>query len=511
MSRLGGPGSVTERIKSICLTHMQEWLRLCDEVVMTEFPDFHMIHAFHVFALAKAGAGGAEEADPTEVKQCLARLAYCFNVPSFELAQQFDRLRPIAVAHHNRTGSTHRDSWQYAWLHRGRNVDASALQRALQAYLGWGVSTSGVERSFAVARRLLLHRERASDAVMFNTMKLAQPMPTAEQEVQRTIGLARELWAAQYGTARHGTSHKPGLKRKKPENTMEGFMRQRRVSVGEAAASNPSQVVHPMAHTSTELSDTMKEEIEHQRQKRQKRMAEAVAFGHVSLDECPAGFAATAEQEQRTQDKNDMAAARRKARVAQVVSPQGLSTESIASMKMFVSADAQEHVARVFPGVGTVDLLDAEVLIVKSLIMSDLGSKLQLAALLTGAYIITPAFFKGSRACVKHSPALQVWRRLHITGPFEERHVGIVQLLKAASEKRGKFKVLGKDAFLAAHAKAGARSKKLFFVLKASTEGHGPIAGIPGVKALFFQQFQELITRVDQFHTVGTVDTLPPQ
>ena len=73
-----------------------------------------------------------------------------------------------------------------------------ALGHVLQRYLGWGISTSGVEHGFARMRRLLEHRGASTDDGKLNWMVLSEALPDNSNESDSTIARAQEFWCENY-------------------------------------------------------------------------------------------------------------------------------------------------------------------------------------------------------------------------------------------------------------------------------------------------------------------------
>jgi hypothetical protein len=264
-------------------------------------------------------------------------------------------------------------------------------------------------------------------------------------------------------------------------------------------AASASDVLSP-------LPPEFDKEIAFQLDKYERRQAEALSFGHLQVHELSHDELARARVLQQGKEANDKKAVRAKARKDQAMSPSRLSVDTISSMKIFVAPD---FAGQAFPGNLTDNMLDADVFIVPSLVLSDLGVKAQLAACMVGAYLIQPVFFKNGKHCVKYHRALNTWRRLHLTAKFREGHPKVADLLRAGCAKRGsRGRLLDTvDAIVTAREQARASTRNLFIVLKSSRDGAGPLEGLPaGMNCKLINEFQESIARVDPTKTAGTGD-----
>ena len=138
---LGGLGRVTEDLKERCLRHLRAWVHVCGLVIEAEFPDFDLVHAFSAFDLTYA----ANELNE-EMRDSLRHLSLQFRVDEETLQREFTRVMPLARAQMTRYNCSSQEAWRRAAANRR---DCTSLQFVLQRAIGWGVSTSGVERNFA--------------------------------------------------------------------------------------------------------------------------------------------------------------------------------------------------------------------------------------------------------------------------------------------------------------------------------------------------------------------------
>jgi hypothetical protein len=171
ITTFGGPGSI-EQVKQTCLARMQEWVSLCDYIIAAEFPDFELIHAFWIFNVVtgsrtKTGHGYFDD-DPELVAACateraaaFARLATAFGVDEVALTEQFNKCLPTARHRAMHYGCSNAEAWKFAAFGGARHMKMNSLLSVLQRYLGFGISTSGVEHTFSTMRDALAHRKQA--------------------------------------------------------------------------------------------------------------------------------------------------------------------------------------------------------------------------------------------------------------------------------------------------------------------------------------------------------------
>ena len=177
---------------------MSRWADMAKAVVDAEFPDFLVVTAFSVFALAEENKAVGEVAvDQTHCQ----RLAKLFSVDAQVLACQIARHRPTAQAIKNSTQCSNHEAWQKT-VQRSREVRASAevglmldaLQPVVMRYLVWSCSTAGVEQSFSVGDRLGAERTPASQITESLTLRAAFDKLSANER-KEVVSRAQELFA----------------------------------------------------------------------------------------------------------------------------------------------------------------------------------------------------------------------------------------------------------------------------------------------------------------------------
>ena len=96
-----------------------------------------------------------------------------FDVNADELKGHFFDHVDIVQCRYIETRCTNMDAWAYVVMQPRRGHCVQALRQVLCRYMAFGVSTSGVEHTFAVAKRELLHRA-GSEHMDFAILKVLE-------------------------------------------------------------------------------------------------------------------------------------------------------------------------------------------------------------------------------------------------------------------------------------------------------------------------------------------------
>ncbi len=193
---LGGLSSVTDDILTRCLARMQNWIRLARGVMSAECPDYDVI--------ASLGAFNLKEDTIPDLEHFIKTLAKILKLDNDALLAQTLWLRPVALYLFKSTGITAEEAWKQACLRRFRDKTKPAeLQSALQRLLGWGISTSGVERTFATNLWLCgSSRSELSDATISNELRIYYGDPADDEKV---CEMAQLEWARVYSCERQAS------------------------------------------------------------------------------------------------------------------------------------------------------------------------------------------------------------------------------------------------------------------------------------------------------------------
>jgi hypothetical protein len=255
--QIGGPGSVTAGIKTRCIGRMKAWVALAADVLKAEFPEWELCQAMSLFNLTLAGVARPASAERGSARHArkraeektqsdmFHRLANAYGVDHTRLKAQYEDHLPIASKAAITHGADNLSAWQ-ASLKRtqGRKLTrqrhpVDALRPVLVGYGGLGVSTSGVEHSFATSRWLLgTTRTYESEEAEADAIKVVKDRKPAEEV--KVIEHAQRTWlrlgfGAVRSTSREERIDKNTQKPSQQKHPTEiGFLRERRKSVDAA-------------------------------------------------------------------------------------------------------------------------------------------------------------------------------------------------------------------------------------------------------------------------------------
>lgn len=139
---------VSDTVKRQALQEFQAWLQLCECTAKAEFPDFEVLNSMCVFNLGEQSSFGGDT--PTEISQCLRRIAQALKLEPFLLKTEWEKLRPIAAAQKQCQNLENREAWRAAFEHTQKTCPLrekyglQSLPVALQAYMCWSPSSHPV-------------------------------------------------------------------------------------------------------------------------------------------------------------------------------------------------------------------------------------------------------------------------------------------------------------------------------------------------------------------------------
>jgi hypothetical protein len=524
---------------------MRQWMALCDYIIAAEFPDCDLVHAFWVFNVrgsrAKAGHGYFHD-DPTMIAACaeqrtgaFRRLATAFKVDEAGLTEQFNKCLPVARHQATTRGSSNGEAWQFAAQNVGRHTALSSLLPVLHRYFGFGMSTTGVEHTFATARDVLEHRGSAKPDKVVQLLVLSREFPQQESEVYEIVGEAMELWARFRGAARTGGAHfDRGVARpcqSGPSSGAGGTTGERSVSGGRSGKDSLSREawlrarrravaseVHdqdPGRHLQSDirpvddegaLPPELQQEVKFQREKRSKRKFEALELDYLCKEEITDEVQGSAQKFPKGRAKLHKQAENKRARDQKKREPERLTLEELNGHKVYVKqSDAAAVIDRVHAlGAETVsDVTDCTVLVVERLDPASLGRKTLWAAMLLGTYIVMPEFLHGKpSAILKYQAAIGFWRSTFITQKIQEKRKAMVELLLAVCARpESKWQILPSEAALARAWEAARRTGKAGQVVILARNGERRASG---PKVMYLDEFQASIDKADATRTLSS-------
>ena len=295
------------------LNHLSCWVRLAKEVAETEFPGFRVLAAFAVFSLSEGNTRGQQDSLGVGCKSNedhFARIAQVLGIDGDQLREQFYEMQPFAQnVKSARPGVSNPQAWQEALDRAGARgtLPLAALRPALQAWMAWTSSTSGIEQNFSQMERIFGARTNNSgDSTYLDllTVVVEKLTPSEETAVVRD---AREIWVERYGPARRKLRDRidKGVKRGPREagaaadgsfKTEAAFIRKRGADVRELHSQWVRDGMRQGAakrvrDAAAELwTDKMDDEVNFQQTKRHKRLVDAARENQVLPKERDAGL-----------------------------------------------------------------------------------------------------------------------------------------------------------------------------------------------------------------------------
>ena len=299
--RAGVPPNIIER----CVKRMSCWVRMCLEVIKSEFPSFSLFSAFSIFHLPDQAKTLEVEPDQA-LKDRLERLAAFFAVDPDELESEYLNMYHLSMTTKNsRPNLTNFEAWgaavsriQTSRRETRHNHSTAHLMPVLHAWLGWSCTTSGVEQDFAFLTALLKKsNNRMNDDTVENIMIIGVDRLEPEKQT-RAIVHAQRLWAENFGFCRNGQTRgtkRLGFGKRLRKNAAENegpvseaaWLKIRRKAVDTATAQWLKAGKHKdsesrlMQDTQAEWTEAMDKETAFQREKRFKRLVYAEREKHI--------------------------------------------------------------------------------------------------------------------------------------------------------------------------------------------------------------------------------------
>lgn len=290
-----------------CLARLQNWVTLARDVVAAEFPEFEALQAFSVLRLSshnerRRWADAAQERCMVASK--LDKLARLLKLDTNRLHDQFFDYLPLAQYEFDTATPTCTPlaAWKTiltrafdSRVHKYHPVDA-LLQVCIRAG-AWGMSTSGVERTFSLARAsLTCQRAALSDSHKRDDCFLLSTVDN-NQTADNALGeSAADVWMRVFGPARQAKKRRPRGRPRKVKGSslsMKAWTLKRRADVDGIVAQHAA---HPGGRAPAGDGDdsgwTAKHELERefQEQKKLKRAVETMEQGALLPSEQVAIF-----------------------------------------------------------------------------------------------------------------------------------------------------------------------------------------------------------------------------
>ncbi len=462
MATLGSESGPSKSLVQECLGRMMAWARLANAVCETEFPGYGLIWALSVFALSNNGQDQtpqkSEHVETSyEINNRLGTLARAFNVDEAALVTQLNEHKRLAQQEFdNHPGESAMEAWRRGFrltqsdAKRRKRFPADALMPVLRCCLVAPGNTSGIERDFSKAERLLGPQWNGGEMCEERRVTLVIAKITPE-----TLANARRVWAQCYGKPRAaGSSDRrrrnlghslKALCRRKARLSMtseSAWLKRRRACLegdsGPASKMPKAEVRNVATAAEAAWTSTHEEEMLWQKDQQITRLCENVLEGTVPESATPAGVSLQDLRQQRA--KRDKEIARDKARREKLLQqPKPLDLTHMGLRYVYVDKEAQAALQceasrwasrrRELRLREVADRALADIFVVLN--PTSPGDRNQLVASMRGGLVCTPNFFLQPPGVVmKCKRMLQRKRNIFCSEQCHKKtrkHVGAVQ------------------------------------------------------------------------------------
>ena len=498
---LGTHGGVSDDILVRALQHMNCWVRLAIEVLRAECPGFELMQCFSVFRLCTSGErrkyqSELEDLNNDGVDEMLTTLANYFKVGVDKLKLQYADVYEVALdIAKTEPNVNNKEAWRRAvgrvserW-HKTRHP-IGALIPVLVRWIGWVVSTSGLEHAFCVFEKLYgKRRNHMSRQGEQDLITLINDYNRAEEA--NVIEIAKTIWKNVYGRVRKITKRRARFVSRKgrQRNSESGWVKQRREAVRRGVASRAGAATSRAELqdlTRPHMTEDMCKEETFQLNKRRLRYLEGMKEGWIAdadgcpPDDDPARFAAWCLNELRLEGQRKKRRQGDIARRATAFQAEGPTMQDMGGKRVFFDscgADPDALLAMHRHGLTqTRDVLDADIVITKD--TNSLHTDTQWKLCLGGGFVmlldalVTDDGRPGDIVSMK--PATATKRELWISTEFADTHPEITHLVMmsvARAESRWTLLAATVDGYFATkRRKPGLTLVALVTALEKATE-----------------------------------------
>jgi hypothetical protein len=136
---VGCTTGVSAKVFQQTLSHLAAWVRLAQDVVDAEFPDFRVLSAFSVFSLTPGNIKGLQTSlglgdEPHGLKERLQRLSQFFQVDPVQLGEDFAQTFPAALSlKQSGAAISNQEAWRRAL------ASAPGMKRQISPWSLWSV------------------------------------------------------------------------------------------------------------------------------------------------------------------------------------------------------------------------------------------------------------------------------------------------------------------------------------------------------------------------------------
>ena len=222
------------------LGHMVEWTHLTYKILVAEQPHFHIMQTFTSLSLKRDWANLDKHPHGDEAKEFqrnIERICKMVNVCPTEAIPELKELQPLAKhLLDSGTCASEREAWAHSLMMRMNTARRKEYQfkDARQEYnassaiidinVGWGISSSGVERLIGVDKETVStkHRKCMDQSRLNDELEI---LMATEELLVKTVNDASMLYLKTFGLPRQKTLLRSDVGQKRPRNDepSEGF------------------------------------------------------------------------------------------------------------------------------------------------------------------------------------------------------------------------------------------------------------------------------------------------
>lgn len=447
-----------------CVVRLQSWLILAREVVAAEFPEFETMQAFSVLrfqtSFEKRQWADAEH-ERRAISDKLLKLARILKLDVNKLRQHFFDHLPVAQCEFDtRTPAcTSFAAWKFAITKAKHSHVATRKLHPVDELLkvcvragAWGMSTSGVERTFSMARASLTSQRAALDESHKQDDCFILSTAGNNEAVDNELALtAAKIWMRTYAPARASPKTRirgrPRLVQTKKDDksmTMKAWTLRRRQEVdklvAEPQAAKREYGVEPDGGPPNGWTDKHEKEKKFQQDKRTKRALDAMDQGVLLPEEQirlfgseeEATVAVGAYRQLRKTNRGDYVRDRLAKRARQTRCT--ITRDDVCrGKKIWVKSDALDpqtmsSCLRSVRAIRVPEREAADVYVVDDL--TDPGQRVLWNAMFNGLSIISPSFFRGEGGpMVCYKAAMSSRKKVWVSNGFIEQHTQLANIL----------------------------------------------------------------------------------
>ena len=188
-------------------------------------------------------------------------------------------------------------------------------------------------------------------------------------------------------------------------------------------------------------ADSFNQELEFNKGKYHKKKVEAMRLGTLIASEKSPEFIHVAEADIARQKKLDKKRLHKETALATRVKGFTLSLGEVLEKPIFVSSNVGPSQScnlevKLAPFNQVSDVMDAHVVVSRTLILGEMGDRLAYAVMLCGMIVVRPGFIFGNcKACLTCKAAVKTRRRLFLSEGFRTKYAGLVNTIVAAAQR----------------------------------------------------------------------------